>query len=456
MAFVQEQLTNDKKKVELLCEVSAEDFANAVERAYKREVKKIQLPGFRKGKAPRHMIEKMYGEGFFYEDAANDLLPDEFEKALDACEHEVIGRPEVKVDTLSKEEGMKVIFTMELRPEITIKKYKGISAEKEEVSVTSEDVDHELWHLQKRNARMITVEDRPAQMGDTVSVDFEGFVDGKAFAGGKGTQPQLVLGSHSFIDTFEDQIAGHNVGDEFDVNVTFPEEYHEASLSGKPAVFKCKLNEIRFEELPELDDEFAKDVSEFDTLKELKEDIKKHLTDEAERRSNVDFENALMDQIIETIDEEIPEAMIQDMVDEDVRQFSYNLSYQGLDLNTYFKYTGLTEAALRAQMRPSSEKKAKVRLALESVARQEKMSISDEEVENQYKELADQYKMDLDKVKEVVSAKTIKADLLTNKALDFVREKGKAVKKKATKTHHHDHDHDHDHHDHDHDHDHEE
>ena len=345
---------------------------------------------------------------------------------------------------------------MELRPEITIKKYKGISAEKEEVSVTSEDVDHELWHLQKRNARMITVEDRPAQMGDTVSVDFEGFVDGKAFAGGKGTQPQLVLGSHSFIDTFEDQIAGHNVGDEFDVNVTFPEEYHEASLSGKPAVFKCKLNEIRFEELPELDDEFAKDVSEFDTLKELKEDIKKHLTDEAERRSNVDFENALMDQIIETIDEEIPEAMIQDMVDEDVRQFSYNLSYQGLDLNTYFKYTGLTEAALRAQMRPSSEKKAKVRLALESVARQEKMSISDEEVENQYKELADQYKMDLDKVKEVVSAKTIKADLLTNKALDFVREKGKAVKKKATKTHHHDHDHDHDHHDHDHDHDHEE
>ena len=434
MALTEQKKTEDGKKIELVCEVSAADFEKAVQRAYVRENKKIALPGFRKGKAPRHIIERMYGQGFFYEDAANDLLPDLYEDALNNTEAEVIGQPEVVLEKLSKEEGMLVRFVCELRPELTVKKYKGITAPKAENTVSDEDIDRELSALQDRNSRMVAVEDRAAADGDTVRIDFEGFMDGKAFDGGKAENSPLLLGSHSFIDTFEEQIVGHNIGDEFDVNVTFPEQYGEPSLAGKPAVFKVKLNEIHSKELPELDDEFAKDVSEFDTLDELKADIRKNLTEQADKRANADFENALMEKIVDSMEGEIPAVLIEERIDDQVREFAYNMSAQGLGLDMYLKFTGSTPEALRESMRESATKQVKTRLALEAIARAEGFEVTDEEIDAEYQRYADDYNMDKAKVMEMVPVKSMRKDLACSKALDLVRTSGKVSKaKKAAK-----------------------
>ena len=424
MALTEQKLTEDKK-VELMCEVSPEDFEKAVQRAYLRENKRIQLPGFRKGKATRQMIERRFGENFFYEDAANDLLQDLYDDAIKSCDYELVERaPEVKINKMNKEEGMTVTFTVPLRPEVTVKQYKGVSAVKDVPEVTEEEITAELTRYQKNAARVLDIDDRPAALDDEVIIDFDGYVDGKAFEGGKAENHKLLLGSHSFIDNFEDQIVGHSIGDEFDVNVTFPEDYSEKTLAGKPAVFKCKLHGIRYEELPELDDELAKDVSEFDTLDELKDDIKNTILKRKEDRANTEFENALMDKIIEDMEGDIHPALIEEAIDNELDQFAYSLQYQGIDMDTYFKYTGLNKDYLRQSVRPTAEKKVKVSLALEAIARAEKLEVTAEDIENEYEKQAKQYQMEVDKLKELLPEKLMKADLLRSKALDFVRDNG--------------------------------
>ncbi|MBR3355126.1 MAG: trigger factor [Oscillospiraceae bacterium] len=424
MALTEQKLT-ENKKVDLVCTVSPEDFEKAVQKAYLRENKKIQLPGFRKGKATRQMIEKRFGENFFYEDAANDLLQDLYDDAIKMCDYELVERaPEVKINKMNKEEGMEVTFTVPLRPELTVKQYKGVSAVKDVPTVSEDEISSELSRYQKNAARVLDIDDRPAALNDEVTIDFDGYVDGKRFEGGKAENHKLILGSHSFIDNFEDQIVGHSIGDEFDVNVTFPEEYGEKSLAGKPAVFKCKLNGIHLEELPELDDELAKDVSEFDTLEELKDDIKNTILKRKEDRANTEFENALMDKIIEGLEGDIHPALVEEAIDNELDQFAYSLQYQGIDMDTYFKYTGLSRDSLRNSVRPTAEKKVKVSLALEAIARAEKLEVTSEDIENEYEKQAKQYQMEVDKLKELLPEKLMKADLLRGKALDFVRDNG--------------------------------
>jgi len=426
MALVEQKLTEDGKKVELTYEETAEKFQAAIQRVYQRQVKDIQIPGFRRGKAPRHLIERMYGEEVFFEDALNDMLPDMYDDAMNGCESDVIGRPEVSVEKMSRAEGVVVKFSHELKPELTVSSYKGLTAPKKVEEVDDHDVEHELFHLQERNSRLITVEDRPAQMGDTAVIDYEGFTDGKAFDGGKGEGFSLELGSHSFIDTFEDQICGHNAGDEFEVNVTFPEEYHSEELSGKPATFKVKLNEIKFKEVPELDDEFAKDVSEFDTMDELRADKRRELEEAAATRADNDFEAALLDKLAENLEGEVPAAMVDDQLENDLREFQYRLQAQGISFDLYRQLVG-SEDQIRAQMRPQSEKNARIGLALEAVARAENFEISDEELEEEYKRIADSYSIEVEKVKELIAEKSVRSDVSKRKAIELIKENAVAT-----------------------------
>ena len=427
MALVEQKLIEDGKKVELTYEESPETFQAAVQKVYRQQVKNIQIPGFRRGKAPRHLIEKMYGEAVFYEDALNDMLPGMYEDAMKSCEAEVIGKPDVNVEKMSRAEGVLVKFVQEVKPELNVSSYKGLTAPKAVETIDDHEVEHELSHMQDRNARIITVEDRPAQMGDTVIIDFDGYVDGEQFDGGKSDNFTLELGSHSFIDNFEEQICGHNTGDEFDVNVTFPEEYHAENLSGKPAVFKCKLNEIKVKELPELDDEFAKDVSEFDTMEELRADTKKNLQEEADRRADQDFENALLDKLIENLEGEVPEAMIEDQIDNDLQEFAYRLQSQGISFDVYKQLMGGDDNAIRNQMRAQSEKTAKIRLALEAVARAENFEVSDEEIEEEYNTIASNYGIEVERVKELVDTKSVRRDVTNRKALEVIKENAVAT-----------------------------
>ena len=427
MALVEQKLIEDGKKVELTYGESPETFQAAVQKVYRQQVKNIQIPGFRRGKAPRHLIEKMYGEAVFYEDALNDMLPGMYEDAMKSCEAEVIGKPDVNVEKMSRAEGVLVKFVQEVKPELNVSSYKGLTAPKAVETIDDHEVEHELGHMQDRNARIITVEDRPAQMGDTVIIDFDGYVDGEQFDGGKSDNFTFELGSHSFIDNFEEQICGHNTGDEFDVNVTFPEEYHAENLSGKPAVFKCKLNEIKVKELPELDDEFAKDVSEFDTMEELRADTKKNLQEEADRRADQDFENALLDKLIENLEGEVPEAMIEDQIDNDLQEFAYRLQSQGISFDVYKQLMGGDDNAIRNQMRAQSEKTAKIRLALEAVARAENFEVSDEEIEEEYNTIASNYGIEVERVKELVDTKSVRRDVTNRKALEVIKENAVAT-----------------------------
>ncbi len=421
MSLKKSELT-DKNLYELTFDVDKATFDAAVDRVYKRMVKKIAIPGFRRGKAPKSIVEKMYGKGVFYEDAINDILPAAYADAAKESGLTIVSQPEFDVDTID-DNGVVFKAKVYVKPEVEIKDYTGIAVDRTVVEVTDKDVDDEIAKVQSRNSRMVDITDRAAQNDDIVNIDFEGFTDGVAFDGGKAEGHELKLGSGQFIPGFEDQIVSHNIGDEFDVNVTFPTEYHAENLAGKEAVFKVKLNGIKFNELPALDDDFVRDVSEFDTLDEYKADIKAKLTEKNTKEADNAVEDALLNALIEKLEADIPEAMFAAETENYVRDYDNRLRMQGLDLSTYFKYTGLDLDKLREQMRPQAEKQVKVRLALEKIAELEKLAVSDEEIEEEYKRIADAYSMEIDRVKGMIETDSLKADLLVKKASDFIKEK---------------------------------
>ena len=422
MSLIKKELT-EKSGFVMEFSVSKEAFAKAENEAYKKQVKSINVPGFRKGKAPKAIIEKMYGKGIFFEDAINACIPDAFEEAVKEAGLEVVGMP--KFDIVSAEDEIVLKAEGFVKPEVTIEGYKGIEAEKKVEEVTDEAVEAELTKARERNARTVEITDRAAEMGDIANIDYEGSVDGVPFAGGKGEKHDLKLGSGQFIPGFEEQIVGKKVGESFDVNVTFPTEYHAEELAGKAAVFKTTLNAIKFEELPEADDEFAKDVSEFDTLDEYKADIKAKMVKRNEDKAQGEFENALAEALMEKLVAEIPEPMFEAETENYVRDYDMRLRQNGLDLNTYFKYTGLTLDALREQMRPQAERQVKVRLALEKIAELEAIVVDDEAVEAEYKRISEAYNVPADEVKKMVAAEDIRADLRVAKAMDVVKETAK-------------------------------
>ena len=416
----------EKSMVELQFSIDAETFKAAVNNAFKREGKKYAIPGFRKGKAPRHMIEKMYGSDIFHYDAVNDLFPEAYEAAVKEAKIDVVGRPDPEVVSMSEADGVVLKVKVAVKPEDELGEYAGLTVTKEAKNVNEADVDAEVKRMQDRNGRLLTREGA-AENGDTVDIDFEGFVDGKAFEGGKAEHYSLVLGSGSFIPGFEDQVVGHSAGEEFDVNVKFPEEYGAAELAGKDATFKIKLHEVKYKELPALDDDFAKDVSEYDTLDELKDSIRNNIKTNLDKQAEQKVENDLMDQVIANMKADIPDAMVDSRIDELVQDFEYRISQQGLKLADYLKYMGMNIEQFRAQFKEQADKQVKMRLAMEAIVAKEGITASDEEFEEEVKRIADAYKMEADKVKSIVDAAAVKADLAINKAIDFVKEKANVV-----------------------------
>lgn len=415
----------EKNMAKLTITVPAADFAEAMTESYKKQKGKISVPGFRKGKVPQTYLEKMYGPEMFYEEAANICMENSYPSALDECGLDVVSRPEVDIDQMEKGKDFIYSATVAVKPEVTLGDYKGIEIDKVEVEVTEEDVQEELLNVQKQNARNIPVEDRPAKMEDEVTIDFEGFIDGEAFEGGKGENYQLTLGSHSFIDTFEDQIVGKNIGEEFDVNVTFPENYQAADLAGKPAVFKCKLNGIKETELPELDDEFASEVSEFDTMDEYKTDIRATLKAKKEKAAKNTKEGLVIDKIIENASMEIPEPMVDTTKEQMLNEFAQQISYQGLSMDQYFQFTGMTKEKFLETATPEAERRIKSRLVLEAIAKTEDIQVSDDELNDELKKMAEMYQMDLEKLTDLVGdseKEAIKQDIAVQKAVDLVVE----------------------------------
>lgn len=405
---------------ELEITVDAETFTEACKKAYLKQRKSIQIPGFRKGKATQGMIEKVYGEGAFYEEALEIVYPEAVGAAFEEAGLNVIDQPsDVEFPTMSKTEGVVIKMKVTTYPEVKLGEYKGIKGKMLDTEATDEDVETELKNMQERNSRLVTVEDRESAMGDTCDINFEGFVDDVAFDGGKGENYPLELGSNSFIPGFEEQVAGHKAGEEFDVNVTFPEQY-EPSLAGKDAVFKCKINEIKAKELPELDDEFAKDVSEFDTLDELKDDLKKQIAERKEANAKTDFENQIIEQICENMEVEIPECMFTQKCDEMVQDYAYRLQMQGLDLNTYLQYLGQTMDQFKEQFMEGAKQQVKTKLALDAIVKAENIEASEEEIEAEVNKLAEQYNMEADKIKAAVPAEQLSSDITTRKAVDFI------------------------------------
>lgn len=420
-------------KYELEVEISAEDFNKALSEVAKTEGKKMSVPGFRKGHAPRSVIEKMYGENVFFEAAVDKLYRPAMQDAIEASGLEVIAVSNADVTSVSRENGIELKLTVVVKPVITIEGYKGIEATKKNVEVTDEDVSAELVKVQDRNSRMVDVDNRGALTGDTAVIDFEGFCDGKAFEGGKAEGFELSLGSGQFIPGFEDQIVGHEVGDEFEISVKFPEDYQAEELKGKDATFKIKLHQIKRKELPTLDDEFAKDVSEFDTLDEYKNSLREKLQSDREKQEEMNVENQIFDALIEKVQGEIPEEMYEQEVEESINNFAYRLQSQGLNLETYLKYTGMDVNAIKEQFRPQSEKQLKLRLALEKIAELENLEVSDEAVEEEYEKLAKQYNMEVAQIKNLVAETQIRADLKNQKAIDFVKENASVKAEKPAK-----------------------
>lgn len=422
----------EKNQHELQFSIDAASFNDAIAKAYKREAGKYNIPGFRKGKAPRHMIEKMYGEDVFQYSAVNDLFPAEYDKAVKASGIEPVDRPEVDIISMNTADGVVLKAVVTVKPEMKVGNYIGLKAEKAANTVEDAAVDAEVDRLRERNARLVAREGK-AQDGDITDIDFEGFVDGEAFDGGKGEHFSLTLGSGQFIPGFEEQVAGHEAGEEFDVNVTFPEDYHAKELAGKAAVFKVKLNEVQYKELPAADDEFAKDVSEYDTLEEFKASIRKNMEESAEKQAELEVENTLVDQLVATLEGDIPPVMIETRIDEMVRDFDYRLSQQGLRLADYLKYIGGDEAKFREGFKEQAEKQVKMRLALEAVAKAENIEASEEDFENEVKRIADTYKMEVEKVRSIIPVAEVKKDLAVNKAIDFIKSKAEITAKKAEK-----------------------
>jgi len=414
-------------------------FEEAVVKVFKKKASKINVPGFRKGKAPRGIIEKMYGKGIFYEDALNDLLPGFLAETVENSGFDIVSRPEIEVGDIN-EEGVSITAKYFVKPEVKISDYVGIKLTREEKAVSDAEVDEQIEAARKRNARTIEITDRAVINDDTVIIDFEGSIDSVPFDGGKGTDHRLKIGSGQFIPGFEDQIIGHKIGEEFDVNVKFPSAYYEESLRDKNAVFKVKLNGIEVDELLPLDDEFAKDVSEFNTLEEYKADIKAKLTERNVKEADRVLEEALTDELLSKMEADIPACMIDDETENALREYEYNMSQQGINLEMYMKYTGMSLDAMKEQLRPNSERRVKIRLALEKIAALENIAPSKEDIEAEYVKVAEMYKIDADKARELISENMLIADLTITKALDFVKEKAvitkktaKAVAKKTTK-----------------------
>ncbi len=420
-----EIISNNKtgaNTVEAEIKVNAEEFEAAVQAAYLKRRKNISLPGFRKGKATRKMIEAQYGEGFFYEEAVNGMYQKTVADAIEEMKLEVVDVPETEVTSVSKEDGVTFKVTFTVKPEITISNYKGLKVEKTVKTITDADVDADVERVRNQNARIIDITDRAVENGDTVVFDFEGFCDGVAFDGGKAEKFSLEIGSGRFIPGFEDQIVGKNIGEEFDVNVTFPENYNAENLAGKPAVFKCKLHEIKGKELAELDDEFAKDVSDCETLAEYKDSIKAKLEETAQKQADSMLDNTVSEKLAELVEGEIPEAMYEHRIADMLREWEYRNRYAGITLNDYLKYTGLTIDQFKENFRAPAEIQVKLRLALEKIAELENIEVTDAALEEQYQKLADEHKMDLERVKAIISAESLKADNASEKAFDLVKE----------------------------------
>jgi len=431
-----ENLKKENNVVELEIAIGAEEFEKAVEAAYQKNKGKVNVPGFRKGKAPRKMIEKMYGTGFFYEDAINDLYPKAYEEAVKESAIVPVDRADIEVLSVD-ENGFKFKATVTVKPEVSIKDYKGITAEKPAVKVTDKDVDAEIERYQQRQSRLVDVTDRPTELGDTVIFDFEGFVDGKAFDGGKAEGYGLKLGSGQFIPGFEDQMVGKNAEEEFSVNVTFPEEYHEESLKGKPAEFKIKLHEIKKEELPAVDDEFVKDISEFETLAEFKADILAKLTQQREDAAEGEVAEQISRKLADLLEADIPACMIENEIDQNLSDFDRRLQYQGANLQKYCEITGQDINSIRAMFKDNAEYNVKLRLALEKIAELESVVVSEEEVDEEYKKFAEQMRTEVDKIKNDYVTEQLIKDLTVQKAFEFVKanatvtaEKKKAAPKK--------------------------
>ena len=412
-------LKHENNLAEFEFSVDKETFDKAVDKVFKKKVGSISVPGFRKGKAPRSIIEKMYGKGVFYEDAVNEVLPDAYDKAVEGCELVFVSQPEFDIVTLD-DNGVVFKAKVYTKPEMKIEGYKGIKAEREDTAVTDDEVNEEIERKRTQASRLIDVTDRAVENGDTVSIDFDGSVDGVPFEGGKAEKYDLVIGSGSFIPGFEEQIIGKNIGDEFDVNVTFPEDYHAKELAGKAAVFKIKLHSIKVSEKPDVDDEFAKDNG-FDTLDEYKADVKAKIEDRKTKSADAGVEEQIIDTLISKLEGEIPEVMFANETENFVRDYDNRLRMQGLDLSTYFKYTGLDLDSLRKQLRPQAERQVKTRLALEKIAELENITVSDEEIEKEYEDMAKAYSMEVEKIKEIVDAKGVGADLKVKKAIDLVK-----------------------------------
>ena len=412
-----------KNMIKLTIDCPAADFEQAILKAYQKNKDKLNIQGFRKGKAPFAIVAKMYGKEMFYEEAANLLIPDAYEKAAEECGETLVSRPEIDVTQI--ESGKDFIFTATVakKPEVTLGQYKGVTVDKIAIEVTDDEINEELKKTQEQNAREITVEDRPVQEGDTAVIDYEGFQDGVAFAGGKGENHPLVIGSHSFIEGFEEQLIGKNVGEECEVNVTFPEQYHAPELAGKPAVFKCKVNAIKAKELPELDDEFASEVSEFETLAEYKEDIKKNLIDKKEKEAKTKKEDQAVEKAVANAQMDVPEAMVEATQEQMAQDFAYRLQSQGLKMEQYFQFTGLNKKTFLDQMKPQAEKRINTRLVLEAIVKAENIEISDEEVDAEIQKMADQYHMEPAQVKEYMGEENLKnmsLDLACQKAVSLV------------------------------------
>lgn len=435
----------DTNKYELEISIDSASFCDAIQKVYKKEAKNITVKGFRKGKAPLTTIERMYGEGVFFDDALNLLYEGALLGAVEEAELKIVDVEKTDVVSVSKAEGAELKVTIIVEPEVELGDYKGLKAERVIPAVSDEEIEAEINRMADRNSRIVAVEDRAAAMDDMTVIDFEGFVDGVAFEGGKGEGYTLTLGSGQFIPGFEEQIVGHNVGDEFDVNVTFPAEYQAEELAGKDATFKCKLHEVKAKEMPVIDDEFAKDVSEFDTLDELKADIKAKALERKTKAADDEVENSLVDAVVEGMKAEIPEAMIENRSNESVREFDYRLRSQGMDLETYLKYTGTTVEDFKATFRPQSEKQVKMRLALEKIVEVEALTATEEELNAEYDKIAASYGMEVDQVKAALSEKDVAHDVTLNKAIDLIKasavitdvetktEKKPAAKKPAAK-----------------------
>ena len=424
MSFTVENL-EEKNMVKLVIESTAEEFEAGLNTAYNKNKSKISLPGFRKGKAPRKMIEKMYGAEVFYEDAANSIIPDAYAKAADECGLELVSQPKINVTQL--EAGKPFIFeaVVATKPEVELGQYKGVEVTKADTEATDADVEEELKRVQEQNSRTVAVTDRAVKDGDNTVIDFEGFVDGVAFEGGKGTDYPLTIGSHSFIDTFEDQIIGMNIGDEKEINVTFPEEYHVDDLKGKPAMFKVSVKEIKEKQLPELNDEFAQDVSDFDTIAEYKDDLKNKIADRKSREAKAKQEDEAIAKIIEDSKMDIPDAMVDTQVNRMVEDFAQRLQQQGLTMDQYFQFTGMTAEKMTEELKPQALKRIQTRLVLEAIVKAENIEISDEKIDEEIQKMAESYKMEAEKLKEFMGEnekKQMKLDMAVQEAVTFLVE----------------------------------